>query len=218
MAAGPDSVRTPEYRYAAVFVLTVILLMFEILLPDASWARALALALEGAALVVVVATSGPRRVRRARAYGTAVVALVLVGLGAANTNAAFLLSALVSAAIPLALAGGLVRLVRERGVTLQAVAGGLTIYLLAGLLFGLAIAFISHVSDGAFFAQGTNVNQSDRVYYSFTVLTTTGFGDLTASTRIGRALAVIEMLLGQLYLVTVVGVLVGNLVSRQRRT
>jgi Ion channel len=49
------------------------------------------------------------------------------------------------------------------------------------------------------------------VYFSFTVLTTTGFGDFTAATHLGRALAVIEMLVGQIYLVTVIGVLVGNL-------
>jgi hypothetical protein len=54
------------------------------------------------------------------------------------------------------------------------------------------------------------------VYFSFTVLTTTGFGDFTAATSVGHALAVVEMLLGQLYLVTVIGILVGNL-ARQRR-
>ena len=44
------------------------------------------------------------------------------------------------------------------------------------------------------------------MYYSFTVLTTTGFGDLTAAEPVGHALAVVEMLGGQLYLVTVIGV------------
>jgi hypothetical protein len=48
------------------------------------------------------------------------------------------------------------------------------------------------------------------VYYSFTVLTTTGFGDLTAASAAGEALSVVEMLAGQIYLVTVIGVLVGS--------
>ena len=43
---------------------------------------------------------------------------------------------------------------------------------------------------GAYFAQGGDATQGDRVYYSFTVLTTTGFGDLTADTPVGHALAV----------------------------
>ena len=42
------------------------------------------------------------------------------------------------------------------------------------------------------------------------MLTTTGFGDLTAAEPVGRALAVLEMLVGQLYLVTVIGVLIGS--------
>ena len=54
-------------------------------------------------------------------------------------------------------------------------------------------------------------------YYSFTTLTTTGFGDLTPATPAGHALAVIEMLTGQLYLVTVIGLLIGNFAARQRR-
>jgi hypothetical protein len=42
-------------------------------------------------------------------------------------------------------------------------------------------------------------------------MTTTGFGDLTAATDTGRALAVTEELVGQIYLVTVVAVIVSNL-------
>ncbi len=54
------------------------------------------------------------------------------------------------------------------------------------------------------------------MYFSFTVLTTTGFGDLTAATQVGRALAVVEMLVGQLYLVTVIGIVVANFAGRRR--
>jgi Ion channel len=52
------------------------------------------------------------------------------------------------------------------------------------------------------------------VYFSFTVLTTTGFGESPAATPFGHALAVVEMLIGQFYLVTVIGILVGNLARR----
>jgi hypothetical protein len=47
------------------------------------------------------------------------------------------------------------------------------------------------------------------------VLTTTGFGDLSPASATGRALSVGEMLTGHLYLVTVIGVLVGNLAARR---
>jgi hypothetical protein len=57
----------------------------------------------------------------------------------------------------------------------------------------------------------------EKVYFSFTVLTTTGFGDFTPATAVGHALAVIEMLTGQIYLVTVIGLLIGNFAARGRR-
>jgi uncharacterized membrane protein len=50
------------------------------------------------------------------------------------------------------------------------------------------------------------------------VLTTTGFGDFSAATAVGHALAVLEELTGQLYLVTVIGLLIGNFVGRQKTT
>ena len=47
-------------------------------------------------------------------------------------------------------------------------------------------------------------------------MSTTGYGDLTPATSLGRSLAVFEMLIGQIYLVTIVGLLVGNM-GRPRR-
>ena len=58
-------------------------------------------------------------------------------------------------------------------------------------------------------------NASEHVYYSFTVLTTTGFGDLTAAHGVGRALAVLEMLMGQIYLVTVISILIGRRLEKR---
>ena len=102
----------------------------------------------------------------------------------------------------------------ERGVVLQAVLGALSIYVLLGLTFGFLVGAIASANSQDFFAQGTDGTQATRVYYSFTVMTTTGFGDYTAATKGGRALAVLEMLIGQIYLVTVIALLVGNLRRR----
>ena len=77
---------------------------------------------------------------------------------------------------------------RDKGVTVQAVAGALAVYLLVGLLFASAISFAASVQSG-FFANAGHVTNGDRVYYSFTVLTTTGFGDYTTATPVGHALA-----------------------------
>ncbi len=209
-----------SYRYGAVLLVVLALLVFQVLAPDADWARALAIALAGAALAIAVGTSRARgSVRRARALVVSAAAAIIVigvGFGLLSTGLAFLVGTVLAASIPVALGGGLVRLIREDGVTVQAVAGALSIYLLAGLLFASAISFVAAVQSGPFFAQAANVTNGDRVYYSFAVLTTTGFGDYTPATQVGHALAVLEMLTGQLYLVTVIGVLVGNLVARKR--
>jgi hypothetical protein len=106
-------------------------------------------------------------------------------------------------------------LIRTSGVTIQVVAGALTVYLVVGVLFASIIAFAATVESSPYFAQGKNVSNGERVYYSFTVLTTTGFGDFTAAQPFGHALAVLEMLTGQLYLVTVIGVVVGNFAGRR---
>ena len=219
---GPDPGDRPaEFRYGAVFLIVLTLVVFLVVAPDEDWARAVGLALEAAALTVAIATSrvraggpappggrgrGRRRGRGGRRAHGNLSPTVVAALGA-----------IIAVAIPVELVGGLVRLVRRHGVTLQAVAGTLAIYLLVGLVFASTVGFVAHVDSGPYFAQGTDGTVGQHVYYSFTVLTTTGFGDLTAGTPVGRALAVVEMLVGQLYLVTVIGLVVGNFTGRRRQ-
>ncbi len=224
--ASEQAIDTPEsgdagFRYGAVFLLTLILLVFVIVAPGEDWSRATACALQWLALLTVVATSRTSTSVRGP-FAIVIVALTaftVVGeaVGGLSDSALFAISGLLSAAIPLALIGGLMRLVRSHGVTPQAVAGALSLYLLLGLVFAWVIGFLAKVEGAQYFAQQANASTSQIVYFSFTTLTTTGFGDLTVATHIGRALAVVEMLLGQLYLVTVIGVLVGNFAGRSRR-
>ena len=221
-AAGRESPgdRPPVYRYGAVLLLMLLALIFIIVAPSAAWSRAATLVIESAALLVAVATArAPRAVRLRRAELGGLLAIVVVfgvALSVVPPDLDFALSGLVAGAIPVAIVGGLLGLVRERGVTLQVVAGALAIYLTVGLVFSWVIGFVARLGSTPYFAQGTSGTESDHVYYSFTVLTTTGFGDFTAATHVGRALAVIEMLVGQIYLVTVIGVLVGNFAGRRR--
>ena len=214
-------VRRAEFRYGAVFALMLVLLVFVIIAPAGNVTRAVVLALEGSALLVVVATSRERRaVRHARIRWVgiaAVIAVATVAVGVLPVPVVLAINGLLVLCILVGLVRGLLRLVRLHGVTLQVVAGALTIYVLTGLIFTWVLSFVANVSDVAYFSQGGDGTQGDRVYYSFTVLTTTGFGDLTAATAVGHALAVVEMLVGQLYLVTVIGVIVGDFAGRSRR-
>ena len=66
-----------------------------------------------------------------------------------------------------------------------------------------------------FFAEHVTGNVSNCLYFSFTTLTTVGYGDVTAATNLGHTLSSLEGLTGQIYLVTVVSLLVGNLRARR---
>jgi len=213
--------RGGRHRYGAVLILTLAMATFVLATPDTAATRAVDLAVAGAGLLVAMLTSGARPGVR-RAAGVALfVALLLAGVaalvGVHPGMLVFSATAVVNAVTIVVILGGLVRLVQEDGVGLQTVFGALAIYLLVGLAFGFLIGAAAVGVSGDYFAQGTDGVQSQRVYFSFTVLTTTGFGDLTARTAPGRALAVLEMLIGQLYLVTVIATLVGNLRGARRR-
>ena len=217
--SSPD-VREATYRYNVVLLLALAVVVFEITAPDEPWSRAVALGLESCALLVAMATSrAPSAVRRTRATVVSVAAVLLVIAVATETLSyplGAVLIALLAAAIPLVLSRGLLRLIRTRGVTLPAVAGALAIYLNLGLLFAAVVGFVAHVDDASYFAHGTDGSWGERVYFSFTTMTTTGLGDYTAATAAGRALTVVEMLFGQIYLVTVISLLVGALAGRRR--
>src|SRR5947208_7551886 len=146
-----------QYRYGAVLLLVICVVVFVIVAPDNDASRAIAFLLVGLSLLVAILTSRDRgSVRRRRAFvGGAIIAVitVLTAAGAISSSITFAVGALMTLAVPATLTGGLLRLVRERGATVQAVAGGLAIYLLLGLAFASLIGFASAVENGQFFAQ-----------------------------------------------------------------
>lgn len=117
----------------------------------------------------------------------------------------------------LALAGPVVIVRRVRDhmkIDVETVAAALCIYLLAGVFFAYVFHVIDAV-DGPFFHQTANPSSVDFLYFSFTTLTTLGYGDFSPAHDLGKMLSVSEALLGQLYLVSVVALLVSN-IGRER--
>jgi hypothetical protein len=92
--------------------------------------------------------------------------------------------------------------------------GVLCIYLLIGSIFAFAFGLVDSLSSVPFFAQHAAASTHNLLYFSFVTITTTGYGDLTAATDVGRSLAIAEALTGQIYLVTVVATIVGGLRSQ----
>jgi len=54
-----------------------------------------------------------------------------------------------------------------------------------------------------------------RQYFSFSTLTTLGYGDVPSATNIGRAVATLEAICGQIFLVTLIARLVANFAGRR---
>lgn len=217
----PTIERDASHRYGIVLAVALVAVVFLIVAPEAPWSRAVGLAFTGGMLLAVIATSrGSVRLRESASVATIAVTAAIVlavafklisqGLGTA-------LSAVLVLATLVQLVRGLVVLLRVQGVTIQAVAGALAVYLLLGIVFSFVITSMARFGHGPYFAQGTDGTESERVYYSFTSLTTTGFGDFSPAQRGGRAVAVLEELTGQIYLVTVISLLVGNLRRRRGR-
>jgi hypothetical protein len=209
------------YRYGAVLALALISVVFFIVAPERPLSRAIGLVLVASMLLVVVITGRGRAVLRG--WAATIAALVAIGVGIAV--AADGLPLWIGSGVGVVLIGGtlwelvtgLARMLRTQGVTIRAVSGALAVYLLFGLLIAQLVTVGAHIGDGDFFAQGTDGTQSQHVYWAFTTMTTTGYGDLTPATAYGRALSVIAMLVGQIYLVTVIAMLVGNLRRRTDR-
>jgi len=102
------------------------------------------------------------------------------------------------------------RVLARPTVTVQSIYGALSAYLIIGLMFAAFYAAIERLGGGSFFAHQQPANTQTFQYFSFTTLTTLGYGDFTAGGSDGRAVAVIEALTGQVFLATLVARLVAG--------
>jgi Ion channel len=211
------------HGYGLVLALVVASALFQIAAPDADWARLVSIGLGAATLVTAVrAARAHHAVVRAAAGTTVVLAVaaltVLIVSGELTQAPAAIVNSLLILFAPAVILAGLVRDIRREGaVTVRTLSGVLAIYLLLGMLFSLLGIAVAAIDDGEYFAGVTDATRSDFLYYSYVTLSTTGFGDLSPVTDIARMLAVTEALIGQVYLVTVVALIVANLRPRAVR-
>src|ERR1044072_4240773 len=111
---------------------------------------------------------------------------------------------LVTATLPITI----YRVIHHRRVTTETILGSLCSFVLLGLLLGFVYLAVNELRDAPFFTQPGPHQQSEYMYFSFVVLTTLGFGDLSPSVGLPQALTGTEALLGQVFLVTLVARLV----------
>ena len=100
------------------------------------------------------------------------------------------------------------RVLAKPTVTIQSIYGALSAYIIIGLMFAAYYSAIAHLGAAPFFADSQPADTQTFQYFSFTTLTTLGYGDFTAAGNSGRAIAVMEALTGQIFLATLVARLV----------
>jgi hypothetical protein len=89
---------------------------------------------------------------------------------------------------------------RPGPITSRRIQGSVAVYLLLGLLWAVAYEIVEVLSPGSFSVsarQGATLSQLG--YFSFTTLTTVGFGDILPISPAARSLVVLEALVGQLF-------------------
>jgi len=204
----------PGYRFGYVLLLLFITFVFMASGIQGPWSRVVTVGLQGLTLLAALLAARTGRHLFRLAAVVVVVALVstiasaIVDTGDNVTGVFFLLNVLLVGAAPIVIGTALWR---RQVVDIHTVLGAICIYVLIGMMFAFVYSSIGLIGDQAFFAQTTSANIADFLYFAFVTLTTVGYGDFTAAHGLGRALASVEALLGQIYLVTVVAVLVSRM-------
>ncbi len=101
---------------------------------------------------------------------------------------------------------------RRGQITWTRIQGGICAYLLIGLVWGSAYEFLERMHPGSFSFVTTAADidelSAKLMYFSFSTLTTVGFGDVTPVLPFARSLAIAEAIVGQLFPAILIGALV----------
>ncbi|RZL95283.1 MAG: two pore domain potassium channel family protein [Variovorax sp.] len=196
-----------------LFVVVLALVMAMLLLEPTPRGRVM---LNGGNLLVVVAAVaaiGRTQLSFVIALLLATPALLFQLLAMDDGDSRFLLhSWTFGAALYAATIGYLLRYVFQHDVmTADKLYGAAAAYLMLGTLWGYLYAIANHLQPGSFAFGGAIVSPpiGDLLYFSFTVLTSTGFGDAVPVLRYARGLCVLEQLVGALFLAILIARLAG---------
>ena len=202
--------------YSFVLLLILVGFAFTATAPDEPWSRGVLLLIQCGTLITALWTSrsGPLELRlTALVLTVGLAVLQILTNSKALTAAVGAFSGLLVIAIGVVIVRGIIS---EGAVSQRSVVGAICIYFLLGMLFLFAYGVVAVLDSGPLFAQGTDGTPALRLYFSFVTLATVGYGDYTTASNLGHMLSVLEALIGQLYLVTVIAVLVSRMHFERR--
>jgi ion channel len=212
--------RWPPVRYGYGLVLALIVITYVLaLLAGPRWLMSLLLFVQTGTVWQALRTSRARPGVRLVATGAFALALLaatvnLFARGTLLTGLAFLAASALYLLAPVSIVRDLsVR----RGVDRQTMLGALAAYLVIGMAFGFAYSCVAALQPGPLFGAAGDPTLSQALFFSFVTMTTTGYGDLVPAGNPGQSIAIVEALIGQLFLVTAVAKVVENWRPRVRQ-
>jgi voltage-gated potassium channel len=205
--------RDTEFSYGVALALVMASMVMFLMWGDHELVSVTAILLQLLALVAVYHTAslspGGRRIGGTAA---AILAVLLYGTLLGSPEVVRIGAGLVGAGITAILAVNLLRAIAVQPVVdARTILGAITVYLVIGLFFAELFWAVDVFSQGLFFVQGEETDMPDFTYFSYVTMTTVGYGDFNPLTPLARTLAVALAMFGQLYLVTVLAVIVSNL-------
>jgi len=213
--------------FGLVLVLVLLTYVLASVISNGGWAAALLTAVTSATSIVALVSSHARPVFVRRALWLGALAVLLAAVSAAGGGRHWLSAAnlIEIGLLAVAMAAVLRRVVTSDKVSSRTILGAISVYASLGILFTWAYGLIDRLEGGGFFGHTAGIQGSDFLFFSYTTLTTTGYGDLVPASQVGRMVSGLEMMLGQIFLVTLVAGLVslwrpgeGILHRRAKRT
>lgn len=189
-------------------VLLLIVVTYSMLVwVSTSWAP-IVVVVQVATVWFALRTSRAARVVRVTADVALVAAAVfaifelIVGAGEDPGVRLYVASALLYLVAPVSM----IRHIATRpAVDQETLLGAIGAYLMIGMCFAFTYRIIAIQQAGPFFGAGGDGAIEQVLFFSFTTLTTTGYGNYVPAENPGQTLAVAQMLIGQLFLIIAVG-------------
>jgi Ion channel len=200
--------------YVVLFVLLLIDYTDLTLIDSRQWSGLVRVVPIAVTALFALRTSAARRHVIRIAQG-AIVLSVTCGIGEAVTKdellrgATHLLLGFLLIITPIVI---LRRILQHDKVHVETLFGAIDVYIILGLIFAMLFVGLATLLPSpphtAFLAETGYHPTSEYVYLSFITLTTVGFGDVTPLSDLARSIVVLEAVMGQIFLVTLVARLV----------
>ena len=212
------------FAHRCIYLFAALLLLFVMVpfLEDTAWGR---IALNAINILILFAAAVAVSDSRvcfvlAAILGVAIIACQTVAFAQWEPQLLLLSRGLGAAFYFLTVSYLLTYVLGREVLTLDKLYGAASAFLMLGVMWGYFYTIVLYYYPAALVGGGTPIEAlkvSDMLYFSFTVLTSTGFGDITPVHPIARMLCVLEQVTGVLFIAILIARLAGTYPPVDRR-